>query len=89
MLGQSTAHHQRGARNQRRIQANALAVFFAVNVETEVVSFSARLPEEKGALCSRLVFADARGAKPCRRMFVGAVMVSVCVEVLFVRLGSV
>ena len=46
MLGQRSRRHQRRSSDQRRIQANTLAALFAIYVESEIVRFTAGLPEK-------------------------------------------
>src|ERR1700685_2677142 len=69
--GQGAVHQQRRTADQRRIQADAISILFAINVESEIVRFAASLPDQQGTAwavlpCYRLggerLEADCRGS---------------------------
>src|SRR5258708_31011488 len=61
MFGERSVHQQGRARYERRIQTEARAVLFAINVKSDVVSLSAGLPQQRHAVRPGSVSYHPRG----------------------------
>ena len=63
MFGERSAHEQRRTRDERGIQLKSLAVFFAINIESEIARLRPRLPLKHDVVRSGFVLASLGGER--------------------------